>query len=159
MKSSTSADRRLPMFGEGDTDAADGVGHHSRSVEVNRQKSGIMEFASYGDDWDGDGAKGIPMAAVQAALDFSNVLERRFPGKHPTGISPSPDGEIFFYWKNHERYAEVNFEGDGGVSLCWEDEAGITQLIENRNFDIAKLDSCPVWKFISDFLSDFHQTE
>ncbi len=146
---------RFPPVGRRDTYASTSVDHNLQNVKFDRQECRIKEFASFEDDWDGDGAKRIPMEAIYAALKFLTDLRQRFPGKDPTGIAPSPDGEVFFYWMNRAGYAEINFEGDGNISLCWEDEDGETQIMESRRDEIPKLDQDPIWKFLSDFLGGF----
>ncbi|MCC0035508.1 MAG: hypothetical protein H6887_09630 [Hoeflea sp.] len=123
--------------------------YHERASKL---ESRVREFLSCTADWDGDGAKEIPLSAVYASLNFIDEVKRHFPGMEPRSAAPSPDGEIALYWHSPNGYAEVNFDDSGKLSICWGDESDQMNFIEEENQNITGLDKNLVWKTLSDFL-------
>ncbi len=119
---------------------------------VTKLEARIKEFLSYTEDWDGEGAKEIPMTAIYMSLNFLDEFRRRFSGDEPRGAAPSPDGEVALYWHGPAGYAEVNFDGGGGLSMCWSVGDEELQLIEEKVEDGAELVTSHVWATLSEFL-------
>ncbi len=123
---------------------------HDRKSKIDAR---IQEFFSYGKNWDGDGAREIPSSAIYQALNFLNKFRSRFFGKEPSSVAPSPDGEIVLYWCNLAGYAEINFNGNGKLSMCFDFESDEMQLIEedfqttDNNFNTSR-----IWQALSNFL-------
>ena len=117
-----------------------------------RLDSRVREFLSYGEDWDGDGAKEIPRAAIYAALNFLDEFRHRFSGSEPRSAAPSPDGEIAMYWHGPAGYAEINFGGTGRVSMCRGDDSDEIKLIEEGLESVAEPDTSDIWANLSEFL-------
>lgn len=112
----------------------------------------IRGFSLCSENWDGDGAKEIPQVAIYASLNFLDVVRHKFAGREPNSAAPSPDGEVVLYWHSPNGYAEVNFSGDGKLSMCWTDASNEIQLIEED--DESTVEPCKdrVWKALSEFL-------
>ena len=119
----------------------------------------IREFFSYGEDWDGDGAKEIPPKAIYSSLNFLAEFRCRFSGGEPLSAAPSPDGEIALYWHSPTGYAEVNFDGSGKLSMCWSADDEEFQFIEEEVKSGAEPDSSQVWATLSKFLGQLQQEE
>ena len=123
-----------------------------------RLKTKAREFSSFTDRWDGDNAKRIPTISVLNAINFINVLENEFEGPRPTGIAPSPDGEVMIYWHNEGRhdYVEVNFDGNGSILLCTANDkneisqSDVTLVEENYGDSLMYGD---VWSTLNDKLN------
>ncbi len=115
--------------------------------------SRIKSFLSYSEDWDGDGAREISPPTVYAALNFLDEFRWRFFGKEPCGAAPSPDGEIVVYWHGPEGYAEVNFDSEGNISMCWRAGKDEMNLIEPDEEIGAELGKSAIWSTLSEFLT------
>ena len=115
-------------------------------------ESRIKTFLSYREDWDGDGAKKIPMPAIYASLNFLNEFGRRFSGKEPRSAAPSPNGEIVLYWYGPTGYAEVNFDSEGKMSMCWSEGVNEMNLIEEDRENVVESDCSTIWETLSEVL-------
>jgi len=118
--------------------------------------SRVREFISYAEDWDGDGAEAIPMQAIYSTLNFLDEFRNRFIGWEPTSVAPSPDGEVVVYWHGLSGYAEINFDGDGGLSMCWSSNDDEIQLVKDEAQDASNPDASQVWETLSEFLGQNH---
>ena len=112
----------------------------------------IRKFSLCSENWDGDGAKEIPLMAIIASLNFLDDVRHKFTGRDPNSAAPSPDGEVVLYWHGPNGYAEVNFGGDGKLSICWADASNEIQLIEEDDESTVQPCKGRVWKALSDFL-------
>ncbi len=119
---------------------------------ASRLECRIREFLSFGEDWDGDGAREIPFAAIYASLNFLDEFRRRFCGSEPRSAAPSADGEIAVYWHGPTGYAEVNFDGTGRISMCRGDDSDEIELIEEELESFAEIDTSGIWAALSEFL-------
>ena len=113
----------------------------------------IRNFFSCGKDWDGDGAMEIPHSAIYQALNFLDQWRSRFYWKEPLSAAPSPDGEIVLYWCNLSEYAEINFGGNGKLSMCWSSDNGEIQMVEEEFDCMTNIDGSRIWKELSNFLA------
>ena len=120
-------------------------------------KERIEKFSSYGEDWDGDGAREIPDKAVQDALRFLDAFTHRSGAKEPCAAAPGPDGEVVLYWHDSAGYAEVNFDGNGRLTMCWCNDANEMDAIEADAKSIAESDTNSVWDILSEFWSHRRQ--
>jgi len=125
---------------------------------VSRIEGRVREFASLSADWDGDGAKEIPLAAVYASLNFIDEVKHRHVGKEPRSAAPSPDGEIALYWHSTSGYAEINFDGEGKHSLCWGDDNDEIEMIEEDGDSVAETGKSRVWDALSNFLEENYRS-
>ena len=140
-------------------ESAEPSARHSANEYPDRS-TGIEErirgFSLCSENWDGDSAKEIPLAAIYASLNFLDHVQHKFAGMEPNSAAPSPDGEVVLYWHGPNSYAEVNFGGDGKLSMCWADASNEIQLIEED--DESTVEPCKgrVWKALSEFLDHAH---
>ena len=111
----------------------------------------IGTFSGLGDDWDGDGAKAIPDAAVQAATDSLKEFSGRGAGPKPTGIAPSPDGEVVIYWRSSTGYAEINF-GNHTLTICQKERNDSMRLVSEDMESASNPDTSEVWKSLTEFM-------
>ena len=119
-------------------------------------ESRIQEFISYSQGWDGDEAKEIPAGAVYDSLNFLNEVKIRLGYKEPNSAAPSSDGEIVLYWHSPYGYAEVNFVGNGYLTLCWGEDGDDNEVIEEK-FEVKfDPDQSHIWKVLSNFLDNKH---
>ena len=109
-----------------------GIGHNFYSRVEDQFKSRLESFFSYADGWDGDEAKEIPEKAIYAALNFLDEYKFSLSQKDPNSVAASPDGEVVIYWHAPDAYAEVNFDGEGIISLCWSDDDTDMDIIEEE---------------------------
>ncbi|WP_146180743.1 hypothetical protein [Thalassorhabdomicrobium marinisediminis] len=133
--------------------------NHYTEDQASRLESRVREFLSYSDDWDGDGAKEIPLPAIYASLNFLDEFRRRFSGSEPRSAAPSPDGEIAMYWHGPSGYAELNFDGSGRTTMCWGDESDEIELIEEGIENVAEPSTSGIWKVLSEFLGQHHRQQ
>ena len=129
------------------------LGHNSSYV---RSKSGglqsaIISYLSLTDDWDGDGAYEIPQDAIYAALNYLDELAQ-VDLESPSGVAPSPDGEVVLFWKDESGYAEINFGLGGQLTLCLENSPGNMQLIDENPDEYQTAVEGKVFRAISDYL-------
>lgn len=81
-------------------------------------ESRVRKFLSLAEDWDGDGARAIPVEAVYKCLNFLDEM-KNWRSKTPNSVAPSPDGEVLLYWHGPTGYAEANFDSSGEPYLYW----------------------------------------
>ena len=101
----------------------------------------IKSFLSLTDDWDGDGARAIPMPAIYASLNYMEEIKNSHLGLLTVGISPSPDGEVLIYWHSANAYAELNFDENGECTFCFGVGKKKIEVLEehpNENIQIAE---------------------
>ncbi len=122
---------------------------HDRKSRIDAR---IQEFFSYGEDWDGDGAKEIPLLAIYQSLKFLGEFRSRFFGKEPSGVAASPDGEVVLYWYYLAGYAEINFDGNDKLSMCYGFDNDEMQMIEEDFQAIDDFDDCLICQALTDFL-------
>ena len=63
--------------------------------------SELERYRSYTDDWDGQGAKGIPREAIDAGMAIVDVL-RANAIVPPNYVLPGFDGTVGFEWRIHD---------------------------------------------------------
>lgn len=112
----------------------------------------VRSFLSLSDDWDGDGAKEIPLDAIYECLNFLNdyLSDQKLP--RPSGLSASPDGEIVVYWHGPQAYAELNFAAQGEFSLCTGVGRGSIEVYERPLSETAQCFRASVINTAKDFL-------
>ena len=124
--------------------------NHDRKSMLNAR---IWHFSSYQKNWDGDGATEIPLSAIYQSLNFLNTFRRYFAEKEPSSAAASPDGEIVLYWCNPIGYAEINFNGNEKLSMCWGYGSDEIELIE-EDFEITNnFDKSRIGQALSNFLT------
>lgn len=121
-----------------------------------RLDSKVKEFISLYENWDGDGAEEIPMGAVYSTLNFLSELRNRFVAREPTGVAPSPDGEIVVYWNGLSEYAEINFDGSEGLSMCWGFNDDELQFVKDNIKNISSPGTSGIWEALSKFFGQNH---
>ncbi|WP_139335930.1 hypothetical protein [Aromatoleum tolulyticum] len=85
---------------------------------IDRIISELDYYASFQDDWDGEGACSPSRACVHDSKEFINAF--------PAGLAlPTPtissEGEIGFYWSSTAGYIDLRIEGGGRISLYTRD--------------------------------------
>jgi hypothetical protein len=85
----------------------------------NSLENKVLKFLGHRVDWDGEEADPIPEAAVFQALNYIDMAEGAFMSSIPTGVAPSPDGEIVIFWSTQQAYIELNFDGSNQCVVCY----------------------------------------
>jgi hypothetical protein len=79
----------------------DEVAH--RSPEFDNQ---LLSFQKLGDDWDGLGAKALPMSLIASAVELAQTVQHD-DFRLPCQVVPGPDGEIILDWQGRGTYWEA----------------------------------------------------
>lgn len=129
--------RRMASGGQqGSSNESFSIGHNllGRHEEFFERK--IKSFLSLTENWDGDGARAIPMPAIYSSLNYMEEIANFHLDMLAFGISPSPDGEVVVYWHSKDAYAELNFDENGECTFCFGvGEKQIEVLEEHPNED------------------------
>lgn|GEM_PF-5208561 len=88
----------------------------------------IQKYASFADDWDGEGSCAPYIASISASLNFLEMLPGGLPLPKPM---VSSDGEIGFYWDLAQGFADISFDERGAASFFSRTHRGEESYQEN----------------------------
>jgi hypothetical protein len=94
-------------------------GKHETSTYVSNVGVVLAGYENLEDGWDGEGSVKPTSESVRQAIAFVSALPSAIP--IPKAMIAS-DGQIGLYWDTDVRYADINFDADGTISLYTRDE-------------------------------------
>lgn len=112
-------------------------------------KQEVSEYSRLGHDWSGTGVTPPSRAAIDATLQFIDLIPARLPLPRPM---ISSWGEIGLYWDFVAGYAETSFDLSGAATFFSRDENGGERFDEA--FAVAGLTSAWFWNAIGSLDSE-----
>ncbi len=95
----------------------------------------LETFYGLGEDWDGEGALAIPDEAIDQAKKFlAAIINGSYT--EPSGVAPSPDGEVLLFWRTDDEYIEANFYRDGGCIVCFRSDGQMLAIEDEKVLSI-----------------------
>lgn len=97
----------------GDTGSAPEGGTRKAPSAEDKLAAELLSYLDLSEGWDGFESVPVPRDAVLDALSFLDLRPGDIALPYP---QIAPDGEVGFYWRSEDVFAEVGFYGDGEFS-------------------------------------------